>query len=381
MERDRRGLPVRALHEKARKAAAYAVAGMVHLITAALFICSVLLIVFGLNTVVQPMMGLALLGLALALRPRIGRLNPDLPTLRETDAPALFDWLGGIADACGVRPPETVQLAAEFSVTVTHYGFSRKRCLVVGLPLWAAYPPQQRVAAVAHALAYAAPRNARSHAFVAMALESLVAGSGTMRSNDTAYISWNTNPLAFGADHVAAAARNFNIRGKFSEWVLVIPRAAMSATARLLLWLTLPATWSALLEADDAAARTASSEAAVAALNDQDLARPVCVEAHRMVIETKTLVPRRSSQQDFWEKLARHAARLREQRGGDATRDSLKASRMARLSAAPRHRAAMTLDGPHLTRIADELRRPEKTVADKMMRDGVAEPPQPIALR
>ncbi|MFF7051801.1 hypothetical protein ACFY94_25940 [Streptomyces griseorubiginosus] len=357
---------------------------MVYLVTAALFISSVFLIVVGWRTVVQPMTGLALLGLALAVRPRIGQLNPDLPTLRREDAPALFDWLGGIADTCGVRPPETVQLAAEFSITVTHYGFSRQRCLVVGLPLWAAYPPQQRVAAVAHALAYAAPRHARSRAFVAVVLESLAAGSETIRGNDSAYISWNANPLAFGADHVAAAARNFNIRGKFSEWLLVIPRAAMSATARLLLWLTLPATWSALLEADDAAARTASSASAVAALNDRDLARPICVEAHRMVIETRPLAPGRSNRsprQDFWEKLAHHAARLREQRGGDATRDSPHASRVARLSAAPRQRAAMTVDEHDLTCIADELRGPERAVVDKMMRDGVAEPPQPMALR
>ncbi|MFF7953316.1 M48 family metallopeptidase [Streptomyces griseorubiginosus] len=352
--------------------------------TAALFLCGVLLIVVGWNTVVQPMMGLAFLGLALALRPRIGQLNPDLPTLRREDAPALFDLLGGVADRCGVRPPETVQLAAEFSVTVTHYGFSRRRCLVVGLPLWAAYPPQQRVAAVAHALACAAPRNARSRAVVAVALESLAAGSGTVRGNDNAHISWHANPVAFRADDVAAAARNFNIRGKFSEWLLVIPRAAMSATARLLLWLTLPASWSALLEADDAAARTASTEAAVAALNDQDLARPICLEAHRMVIETKALAPRRSTrypQQDFWENLARHAARLREQRGDDVTRDSPHAVRVARLSGAPRQRAAMTLDEPDLTCIADEFRGPQQTVVDKMMRDGVAEPPQPIALR
>lgn len=358
---------------------------MVHLMTVTLFIGSGLLMIVGWHTVVQPMMGLALLGLALALRPRTGQLNPDLPTLREEDAPALFDLLGRIAEKCGVRPPETVQFAAEFSVTVTHYGFSRKRCLVVGLPLWAVYPPQQRVAAVAHALAYAAaPRNARSRAFVAVALESLAAASGTMRANDTAYISWDANPLAFRAHHVAASARNFNIRGKFSEWVLVIPRAAMSATARLLLWLTLPASWSALLDADDAAARTASSEATVGALNDQDLARPVCVEAHRMVIETKTLAPRRSTrspQQDYWEKLARQAARLRAQRGGDPTPKSLNASRVARLNAAPRCQEAITLEEPALSRIADELHRPEKAVVDKMMRDGVAEPPQPISMR
>ncbi|MFE1290866.1 M48 family metallopeptidase [Streptomyces sp. NPDC058751] len=352
--------------------------------TAALFIGSVLLIVTGLHTVVQPMMGLTLLGLALALRPRIGQLNPDLPTLREADAPALFDLLGGIADTCGVQPPDTVQLAPEFSVTVTHYGVRRKRCLVVGLPLWAAYPPQQRIAAIAHALAYTAPRNAPSRAFVAMALESLTAGTGTVRINDTAYISWNPHPLAFDSDHVAAGARSFDIRGKISELALWIPRTAMAATARLLLRLTLPAARGALLEADDAAARTASCEAAVAALNDQDLARPVCVEAHRLVIETKTLAPKRSTtapQQDFWEKLARQAARLREQRSGDATRGSLDASRVARLSAAPRHRAAITLDEPGLTRIADELRLPEKAVVDKMMRDGVAEAQQPIALR
>ncbi|WP_333772961.1 hypothetical protein [Streptomyces sp. IBSBF 3136] len=369
---------------KARTAAAYAVAGMVHLVTAALFIGSVLLIVIGLRTVVQPMIGLVLLGLVLALRPRIGQLNPDLPTLREADAPALFDLLGGIADTCGVRPPDAVQLAPEFSVTVTHYGYLRKRCLVVGLPLWAAYPPQQRVAAIAHAMAYAAPRNVRSRAFVAMALESLTAGSGTMRANDTAYISWNVNALAFGAEEVAAGARTFNIRGKTSEWVLWIPRTAVAATARLLLWLTLPATRGAVLEADDAAARAASLEAVLAALNDQDLARPVCMEAHRLVIETKTLATKRSTaapEQDFWEKLARQAARLREQRGGDATRDSLDASRVARLSAAPRHPAAITLDEPGLTRIADELRLPEKAVVDKMMRDGVADAQQPMALR
>ncbi|MGV9418464.1 hypothetical protein ACWDO6_13150 [Streptomyces sp. NPDC003674] len=368
----------------ARTAAAYAVAGLVHLVTAVLFVGSVLLIVIGFDTVVQPMMGLVLLGLALALRPRIGQLNPDLPTLREADAPALFDLLGGIADTCGVRAPDAVQLAPEFSVTVTHYGFSRKRCLVIGLPLWAAYPPQQRVAAIAHALAYAAPRNVRSRAFVAMALESLTAGSRTVRANETAHISWNPSPLAFGAEDVALGARSFNIRGKVSEWVLWLPRTAMAATARLLLWLTLPATRGALLEADDAAARTASSEAAVAALNDQDLARPVCIEAHRLVIETKTLAPGRAGaapQQDFWESLARQAARLREQRDGDATRGHADASRVARLSAAPRHLAAVTLDEPGSTRIAAELRLPEMAVADRMMRDGVAGAQQPTALR
>lgn len=380
MERDRRNPPVSAPRVGARTAAAYAVAGLVHLVTAALFTGSVLLIVVGFRTVVQPMTGLALLGLALAVRPRLGRLDPGLPTLREADAPALFDLLGGIADTCGVRRPEAVQLSPAFSVTVARYGLSRKRCLVIGLPLWATYPPQQRVAAVARALAYAAPRNVRSRAFVAMAVESLTAGSGAMWANDTTYISWHANPYAWRAGDVADGARRFDRRGRTSEWVLWIPRAVTAATARLLLRLTLPATRRALLEADDAAARAASTEAAVAALEDEGLARAVCVEAHRLVIETRTRAPRRSAaapQPDFWEKVARHAAGLRERRGGDAVRSPLDASRVARLGAAPRHRATITADEPGLTRIADELRLPARAVVDTMMRDGVTVPQEP----
>lgn len=54
---------------------------------------------------------------------------------------------------------------------------------------------------------------------------------------------------------------------------------------------------------------------------------------------------------------------------------------MARLSAEPRHLAAVTLDEPGSTRIAAELRLPEMAVADRMMRDGVAGAQQPTALR
>ncbi|WP_143669947.1 M48 family metallopeptidase [Streptomyces sp. Ag109_G2-15] len=381
VERDRHSRPVGAARIKITTAAAYAVAGMVHLVTAALFTGSLLLIVLGFRTVVQPLVGLVLLGLALALRPRPGRLNPDLPTLRGADAPALFQLLNEIADTCGVRRPDTVQFSPEFSITVTHYGFRRKSCLVLGLPLWAAYPPQQRIAALAHALAYAAPRNVRSRVFVATALESLTAGSETMRANGNAYISWNANVYAWRADDVAGGARRFNIRARTSEWLLWIPRAAMAETARLLLWLTLPATQSAQLEADDATARTASSEAAVAALNDQHLARAIYLEAHRLVIEAKTLSRNRSAttpQPDFWENVAHHAERLREKRGSgqssgpDALTNPFDALRMARLTNNPQHRATIILNQSSLTRIANELRLPEQAVLSKVMRDGIA---------
>ncbi|MFE9497178.1 M48 family metallopeptidase [Streptomyces collinus] len=386
MEHVRHDRPAGSAHVGMPGAAAYAVAGLVHLVTGALFTGSLLLIVVGFHTVTQPLIGFVLLVLALAMRPRVGRLDPDLPTLRPSDAPALFRLLDEVADASGVRHVDAVQFSTAFSVTVTRYGIRRRRCLVLGLPLWVACPPQQRVAAVAQALARTAPHDIRSGAFVGMALESLTAGLRTLRANGDAYIEWTNDPTAWRAGDVAGGARRFNARARSSEWLLWIPRTAMTATARLLLRLTLPATRNSQLEADDATARTASSEAAIAALNDQRLARAIGVEMHRLVIETKTLSRKRpatASQPDFWEAIACHAALLRETRdsdrptgaeapapASDAGRDPFDALRVTRLADHPRHPATVSLDEAGLSRIADELRTTGQALLAKMMRDG-----------
>ncbi|MEU4037338.1 M48 family metallopeptidase [Streptomyces collinus] len=369
-------------------AAAYAVAGLVHLVTAALFTLSLLLIVVGFRTVTQPLIGLVVLAPAVALRPRVGRLDPDLPTLRPSDAPALFRLLDEVADACGVRHIDAVQFGPAFSVTVTRYGIRRRRCLVLGIPLWVACPPQQRIAAVTQALACSAPRSIRSGAFVGMALESLTAGLRTLRANGNTHIEWTNDPTAYRADAAASGVQRFNARARSSEWLLWIPRTAMAATARLLLRLTLPATRDSQLEADDTTARTASSEAAIAALNDQHLARAIGMETHRLVIETKTLSRKRSataSRPDFWESVAHHAAVLRENRDSDrptgagtpvpapgVTPDPFDTLRVARLADHPRHPATIRLDEAGLTRIADELRVPGQAVLSTIMRDGAA---------
>ncbi|MFF4571762.1 M48 family metallopeptidase [Streptomyces sp. NPDC001410] len=360
---------------------------MVHLVTAGLFIGGVLLIVLGFRTVIQPMLGLVLLGLALPLRPRPGRLDAELPTLRHADAPVLFDLLDRMADAAGVRRFDAVQLGPEFSVTVTHYGVRRKRCLVLGLPLWAAHPAQQPIAAVAHALGHLAGHDLRRNAFVGTALESLNTAALTMRARNNASITSSVSALSWNAGKVEGGAARFNARTRTGEWVLWLPRAAATATAHLLLWLTLPVTRRAEFDADDVAARTASTEAAIAALQDRRLAAAVGMEVHRLAIETRTLTGHRSTtaaQEELWDKAARYAESLREQRGRDEDTDfegmgtvvgaagfPSETLRMARLAHAPTRSATITLDEPDRSRIEDELRLPKQALARKVMRDCV----------
>ncbi|MGW3745841.1 M48 family metallopeptidase [Streptomyces sp. NPDC005146] len=346
-----------------------------------------MLIVLGFRTVVQPLIGLMLLGWALALRPRPGRLDPDLPILREADAPTLFELLHRTADSAGARRIDAIQFTADFSVSVIHYGLRHKRCFVVGLPLWAAYLPQQRIGAMAQALGQSAPRNVRCGVFIGLALRSLTAGSQAMRAGNASATESSVNPHTWYAGDVAGAARRFNARARKSEWVLWILRTAMAAMARLLLWLTRPAARRARFEADDAAARAASSQATLAALRDRHLARAMSLEMHRLFIEKRTLVKAHTpavAQDDLWENVAQHAARLREQRDiaqsseldsrggvfGSTCHDS-DALRMARLVHAPQCPATITLDGPCRARIEDELRLSKQAVAQLVLRDGI----------
>ncbi|MFJ6433681.1 M48 family metallopeptidase [Streptomyces sp. NPDC091416] len=359
---------------------------MVHLVTAGLFLTGLRLTVLGFRTFFQPWIGVLLLGMAVPLRPRSGRLDPDAPTVREADAPALFALVHRTADIAGVRRVDAVQFTADFSVSVIHYGLRRRRCLVLGLPLWAAYPPQQRVAAVAQALGASATRDVRDGAFVGSALRSLTAGSQAVQEGEPSATPPRISPVALGAAAVADGTRRFDARSRKSEWLLWIPRTALAATARLLLWLTEPAARRALFAADDASARAASSQAALAALRDRRLARAVGVEMHRLAIEKRTLAKAltpAAPHEDLWDVLNAHAARLRAQdvpqpSGPDApgggpgsTGSGSYALRVERLVRAPRCPATITLDGPGLARIRDELRGPRQTVAQQVLRDGV----------
>ncbi|MEU9089598.1 M48 family metallopeptidase [Streptomyces sp. NPDC048428] len=356
------------------------------LLTAWLFISGLMLTVLGFRTFFQPVIGLLLLGLAFALRPRLGRLDPDAPTLREADAPALFELLHRAADSAGMRRVDAVQFTADFALSVIPYGLRRKRCFVLGLPLWAAYSPQQRIAAMTQALGRSAPRNVRCGVVVGLALESLTAAAQALQAGSVLVTSPSRNSVSLGAAAVADGTQRFNARSRKSEWLLWIPRTALAATARLLLWLTEPTARRAQFEADDASARAASSPVALAALRDRRLARAISLEMHRLAIEKRTIVKAHTpavTQDNLWEVISAHAARLREQamtRPSEphspsgvpgSTGNDADAQRIERLVRSPQHPAAITLDGPGRARIEDELHVPKQTVAQRVLRDGM----------
>lgn len=106
------------------------------------------------------------------------------------------------------------------------------------------------------------------------------------------------------------------------------------------------------------------------------------MEMHRLAVEKRTVVRTHrpaAPQEDLWDMLHAHAARLRAQdmpqpSGPDApvsTGNGSSALRIERLTRAPQCPAAITLAEPDLARIREELRVPRQTVAQQVLRDGV----------
>jgi len=98
--------------------------------------------------------GAVLLLVAVAVRPRLGRLRDGVVTVDRGRAPALFAVVDRVAAEVGTPPPHQLVVVPEFNAFSAVVGLRRRRVLGLGLPLWAALTPQERVALLAHELGH-----------------------------------------------------------------------------------------------------------------------------------------------------------------------------------------------------------------------------------
>jgi heat shock protein HtpX len=98
--------------------------------------------------------GLAAVGLAVALRPRFGGVDADAEEVSRDRAPTLFRLVDDVASVVGAPAPDIVLVDESFNAYATSVGVRRHRVLCLGLPLWGALSPQERVALLGHELGH-----------------------------------------------------------------------------------------------------------------------------------------------------------------------------------------------------------------------------------
>ncbi|MEV1287751.1 M48 family metalloprotease [Micromonospora sp. NPDC049679] len=201
------------------------------------------------------LVGIVALAVAFTLRPRFGRLDPELEVLTRERAPALFRLIDEVATAIGAPTPDIVAVDERHrNAYATCVGVRRRRVLCLGLPLWGSLPPQERVALLGHELGHFVNGDSRRLLLTQPAFTMLANAADLVRPVDT-----------------VRGAGLLEMVGALLAGVVQATMARLLFGAHLLLlWVALRDTQRAEYLADEMAARVAGS-AAAASLSDSAL--------------------------------------------------------------------------------------------------------------
>ncbi len=99
-------------------------------------------------------LGVLLLLVVVYLLPRFPRLSRNAEILTRAEAPALYATVDRVAEAVGTAAPRTIVVSSVFNASTTAVGIRRRRVLHLGLGLFGALDPQQRIALLAHEMGH-----------------------------------------------------------------------------------------------------------------------------------------------------------------------------------------------------------------------------------
>ncbi|MFG2303292.1 M48 family metalloprotease [Actinacidiphila glaucinigra] len=310
---------------------AYTIAGLVHLLTLAVAGAGVWLLVTGWRAVIPAVLGTLLLGLAWLMRPRLGRLRRHGVRLERADAPALYALLDEVADTLGAPRADVVVVDADVNASVSVFGLRRRRMLVLGLGLWEALTPQQRVGLLGHEF---------GHLVNGDTSEMLVIGSA-YRTLIEWYVLLRPQSGTSGLGLVETAAR----------LLMFVPASAVLLLLHALAQLTLRARQQAEYLADDLEARIGSTEAAIGGMDVLLLADAIAFWLDQQYVTAGTVHRAtrgagREPDEAVWERLKEYVASI----------PGHELERRRRVSVLTAHAEDQTHPPTHLRRAAVERR-------------------------
>jgi Zn-dependent protease with chaperone function len=162
----------------AASAAAFAIAGFIHLLSLAVFAAGL----YGLAGYPDPasmILGLFCIGMAWLLLPRPMRVPKKTVDLKAF--PALKSLIDDITGKLGGAPVRHIVIDEDFNAAYAVAGWRREPMLHLGLPLWIALGPQERVALIAHEIAHGVNGDSSRGFLLGSALGALYEWIGLLR--------------------------------------------------------------------------------------------------------------------------------------------------------------------------------------------------------
>ncbi|MEU4168649.1 M48 family metallopeptidase [Streptomyces sp. NPDC026665] len=260
---------------------AVAVAVIVHALTLSLTAGGIWLLVRGWGGW-EMVPGAFLLALGWSLRPRFDRLPTNTPVLHRADAPELFALVDEIARVAGTRGVDAIALDAETNASVQSYGVRGRRLLTLGLPLWEALTPQQRIALLGHEMGHYVNGDTRHGLVVETAFSSMTTWHYYFEPVDFEPLD-DSGPLML-----------------FLNLLYAPPRLLVRCVLAVLDRLTLRASQRAEYLADRVAARAGSTQAALELMDRLLISDSAAVTLRREVNRAALNGPRGRQQTTAW---------------------------------------------------------------------------------
>lgn len=248
----------------------FATAAAVYLFMLTLLLLGVLLVIGGWGFIVVQMIGLVFIGMASLLRPRLPKIPKENVATRDR-FPALYKVVDEVAQAVGASSVDILVLDERFNASFTRVGWRRLKTIYIGLPLFMVLSGQERIALLAHELGHCVNGDLGSHFFVGTAINSLARWYRTLHPGRI----WQGG------------------RGRYS--FLAVPGnlalLGLAQIAKLGMYVLIHLLWRDMQRAeymaDQLAAQTGGTEAALALLEKLHLSDSVELTTRRMMLNGK----------------------------------------------------------------------------------------------
>lgn len=154
------------------KAAGFFFAACVHMLSIVLVIGGIFLIATQYSHFLMLAFGVGLCIFAWLIRPKIQQL-PKHDIVEREKFPALYACVNDIAQELGGKQINHIVVNEEFNASYQTAGWRRAPVLTIGLPLWMALHPQERLAVIGHEVAHGVNGDGTRNFLVFSALSAL----------------------------------------------------------------------------------------------------------------------------------------------------------------------------------------------------------------
>jgi Zn-dependent protease with chaperone function len=154
-------------------------------------------LIFWLGNVATVLVGVAVIGLAVVMRPRLGAIPRGAAVVEPDAAPRLYALVNDVCARLGSRPVWRIVLEARYNAAFGAVGFRRRNVLFLGYPLWNVLTPQERIALLGHEIGHEVNGDLRRGLLVGLSLHSLAELPEVLRPHRS-HIAGTTGLVWFG---------------------------------------------------------------------------------------------------------------------------------------------------------------------------------------